>query len=247
MSTIYQHIVNARINRERLLAVLIDPDKVVLDELIAFVRKINLSIATHVFVGGSAVKDGATELVVKLIKKYTTLPVILFPGDERQISEEADGMLFLSLLSGRNTEYLIEQHIRAVPKLINTNLEIIPTSYLLIDGDKETSTQKVSDTLPLNKNDREFIVHTALAGQFLGHQLTYLEAGSGAKTPIYSETIKKVYNMTTIPLIVGGGISNIEQIETAYNSGATMVVIGTAFEKDADFFKELKKEQSLNP
>ncbi|NAS31261.1 geranylgeranylglyceryl/heptaprenylglyceryl phosphate synthase [Flavobacteriaceae bacterium R38] len=247
MNTIYQHIKNARVNKEKLLAVLIDPDKVDINELQGFVQKVNQSIATHIFVGGSKVEEGVTQLVVQQIKKYTTLPLVLFPGDESQISNDADGILFLSLLSGRNTEYLIDQHVRAVPKLLDSNLEIISTSYLLIDGGTETSTQKVSNTKPLDKNNQDLIINTALAGQFLGHQLIYLEAGSGANTPIFSDTIKQVYNKVSIPLIVGGGISNIEQIEKAYNSGATMVVIGTAFERDISFFNELKKERNLNP
>jgi len=243
MNTIYQHIISAKINKEQLLAVLIDPDKVIIEELPDFIRKVNTSIATHIFLGGSSVEDGITHCVAITIKKYTTLPIVLFPGDENQITDVADGILFLSLLSGRNTEYLIDQHIRAVPKLINSTLEIIPTSYLLIDGGKKTSTQKVSNTEPLNHNDKKLIVNTAVAGQFLGHQLTYLEAGSGAKTPIHTETIEAVFNATSNPLIVGGGIASGEQIQKAYTAGATMVVIGTAFEKDVHFFEELKKNK----
>lgn len=246
MSDIYIDIQKARIEKERLLAVLIDPDKVILEELPGFINSVNTSVITHIFVGGSTVAEGDAQLVVNTIKKYTSLPIVLFPGDESQISEEADGILFLSLLSGRNTEYLIDQHIRAVPKLINSNLEIIPTSYILIDGGKETSTQKVSNTTPLNKDNRELIVNTALAGQFMGHQLTYLEAGSGAKIPVDPDTIEEVCNKTSIPLLVGGGIANISQMEKAYSAGATMVVIGTAFEKDISLFNELKKEKNYN-
>ncbi|NER14558.1 geranylgeranylglyceryl/heptaprenylglyceryl phosphate synthase [Leptobacterium flavescens] len=241
INNLYRHIANARVNGEKLLAVLIDPDKISPEEIPSFIKNVNQSVATHIFVGGSTVEEGMTEQVVKAIKKYTVLPVILFPGDESQITEEADGLLFLSLLSGRNPEYLIDQHVRAVPKLISSELEIIPTSYLLIDGGKKTSTQKVSRTSPIDPEDRKQIVHTALAGEFLGHKLIYLEAGSGAKYPIPPDLIGEVCTAVSIPVIVGGGIRQKEQIDAAYTSGADMVVIGTAFEQDHNFFKELKK------
>lgn len=246
MKTIYQDIVNEKFGNEKLLAVLIDPDKILLEAIPDFIRKVNQSIATHILVGGSYVESGVTELVVHSIKKYTTLPVVLFPGDESQISNEADAILFLSLLSGRNPEYLIDQHVRAVPKLIDSGLEIIPTSYLLIDGGKETSTQKMSKTQPLANTNTNVITHTALAGQFMGHQLIYLEAGSGAKYPIAPTIIKAVCEKVSVPVIVGGGIVNNIQIKEAYDAGATMVVIGTAFEKDSSFFNQLKKPAITN-
>jgi putative glycerol-1-phosphate prenyltransferase len=139
-------------------------------------------------------------------------------------------LLFLSLLSGRNPEFLIEQHIKAIPKLRSSSLEIIPTAYILIDGGKETAVQRVSKTFPMKQDDMNGIVSTALAAQFSGKALIYLEAGSGAKTPVNPEIIKAVSEAINIPIIVGGGIRNAEGIDLAYKNGATMVVVGTAFE-----------------
>jgi putative glycerol-1-phosphate prenyltransferase len=206
-----------------------------------FFEKIHNSIATHIFVGGSTDKDNQTESVVMAVKKETNLPIILFPGDVSQITNKADGILFLSLLSGRNPEYLIEQQIKAAPILKNAPLEIIPTGYILIDGKKETATQKVSNTKPISQEKTTRILHTSLAGEFSGKQLIYLEAGSGATQVVSQNIIEMVSNKITVPLIVGGGIHTKKQLEDAFNAGADIVVIGTAFEKDESFLKVLRK------
>ena len=206
-----------------------------------FFEKIHNSIATHIFIGGSTDKDHQTESVVMAVKKETNLPVILFPGDVSQITNKADGVLFLSLLSGRNPEYLIEQQIKAAPILKNSPLESIPTGYILIDGKKETATQKVSNTRPIPQEKTALILHTSLAGEFSGKQLIYLEAGSGATQVVHQKIIEKVANEITIPLIVGGGIRSKKQLESAFNAGADIVVIGTAFENDETFFEVLRK------
>ena len=155
---------------------------------------------------------------------------MLFPGDYSQITDAADGILFLSLISGRNPEYLISQQVKAVPQLKVSGLEVIPTGYLLIDGGKETAVQRVTQTLPLPQQEVEIIVNTSLAGQFSGKQLIYLEAGSGALFPVSREVISEVKAAIEIPLIVGGGIRSQEQLEEAYEAGADMVVMGTVFE-----------------
>ena len=170
------------------------------------------------------------------------MPVLLFPGDAKQITNKADGILFLSLLSGRNPAFLIEQQIKAAPILQKTALEIIPTGYILIDGGKETAVQKVSNTKPIPQHNIKLILNTALAGEFSGKKIIYLEAGSGATTPVNKKIIKTVSDNLSIPLIVGGGIRSKKQLETAFNSGADLVVIGTAFEKDESFFYDLKKQ-----
>ena len=206
-----------------------------------FFEKIHNSIATHIFIGGSTDKDNQTESVVMAVKKETNLPIILFPGDVSQITNKADGILFLSLLSGRNPEYLIEQQIKAAPILKNAPLEIIPTGYILIDGKKETATQKVSNTKPISQEKKTRILHTSLAGEFSGKQLIYLEAGSGATQVVSQNIIEMVSNKITVPLIVGGGIHTKKQLENAFNAGADIVVIGTAFEKDESFLKVLRK------
>ena len=238
---IYQNIISAKKEGKKLLAVLIDPEKMDLKHIPCFFEKTHNSIATHIFVGGSTDKDNQTESVVMAVKKETNLPIILFPGDVSQITNKADGILFLSLLSGRNPEYLIEQQIKAAPILKNAPLEIIPTGYILIDGKKETATQKVSNTKPISQEKTTRILHTSLAGEFSGKQLIYLEAGSGATQVVSQNIIEMVSNKITVPLIVGGGIHTKKQLENAFNAGADIVVIGTAFEKDESFLKVLRK------
>jgi len=237
---IYQNILISKKEGKKLLAVLIDPEKMELENIPSFFEKVHQSIATHIFVGGSTDKNNQTKNVVIAIKKATHLPVILFPGDVAQITQKADGILFLSLLSGRNPEYLIEQQIKSVPLLKNTDLEILPTGYILIDGKKETATQKVSNTIPIAQENTQLIVNTALAGEFSGKKLIYLEAGSGAKIPVNTDIISIVKKNLSIPLIVGGGIRSKKQIENTFNAGADLIVIGTAFENDESFFEDLK-------
>ena len=239
MRKIYQDILVSTSNKEKLLAVLIDPDKMVIEIASKIIRSVNASMATHIFVGGSIVEDNKTEKLVSEIKKYTNLPVIVFPGDVSQIAEQADAILFLSLISGRNPNYLIGKHIEAVSKLKKTNLEVIPTGYMLIENGKETSVQKVTQTLPMSRNDIQLVVDTALAGELLGMKLIYLEAGSGAIRPIDTKMISEVKNAIQIPLIVGGGIRTKKQLNNAYVSGADLVVIGTAFEEDELFMNKL--------
>lgn len=238
---IYSNILQAKTTNKKLLAILIDPEKVTINNLGYFFDKVHQSIITHVFVGGSTDKDNLSDTVVSEIKKHTQLPIVLFPGNVSQITNKADGILFLSLLSGRNPEYLIEQQIKAAPILKNSDLEVIPTGYILIDGGTKTATQKVSNTKPISQNNIELIVNTALAGEYLGEKLIYLEAGSGATNPANTDIIKLVSQSLTVPLIVGGGIKSKKQLESAYDSGADLVVIGTAFEKNEDFFNQIKK------
>jgi len=225
-----QDIQQAYVENRKLLAILIDPDKFDENQVAAFFQ-ILPSETTHILVGGSTVEHGRTCAVVSAIKLVSRLPVILFPGDFSQISSEADALLFLSLISGRNPEFLIEQQVRSVEKIKSSDLEVIPTGYILIDGGRETSVQKVSKTIPIDQKEVNLVVNTALAGQYSGKRLIYLEAGSGAEYPVSSEIIKAVSSTLEIPVLVGGGIRTQQQMQTAYRSGATMVVMGTAFEK----------------
>ena len=234
-------LIEAKKSGQKLLAILLDPDKVALTDISTIIFKIETLKADFIFVGGSLVKEGATEKLVKALKKVTNLKVILFPGDASQITNLADTLLFMSLLSGRNPEYLINQQIKAIPKIKASHLEIISTAYILIDGGKVSSVEKVSHTKPMSQNQEELIVNTALAGQFMGNQLVYLEAGSGAKYPVKSEIIRELTNQLQIPVIVGGGIRTQKQLESAYVSGADLVVIGTAFEENNLFLKSDKK------
>lgn len=241
MNTIYQNILISVSKGEKLLAVLIDPDKMDLENVGSFIGKVNTSMATHIFVGGSLVEDDQTDAVLLKIRKYTILPVVIFPGDVTQISQNADALLFLSLISGRNPDYLIGKHVKAVSRLKETHLEVIPTGYILIENGKETSVQRVTGTQPIARTEIEKICDTAKAGELLGMQLMYLESGSGASHPITTEIIQEVKYELNIPVIVGGGIRDIEQLYSAYTSGADMVVIGTAFEEDEVFFETLKR------
>lgn len=236
--TIYENILQAKANNEKLLAILIDPEKVTVEEAVLLAEKIKKSPATHVFVGGSTFNGVHLDALISILKQETELPILIFPGHPSQISNEADGILFLSLLSGRNPEYLIEHHINAVDALEKSNLEIIPTGYLLIDGGKETAVQRVSQTQPIEHDNLELAYKTAKAGEFLGKKLIYLEAGSGANQNVSSKMIQYITENCKIPVIVGGGIRSLETIQEVYNAGADLVVIGTAFENDSNFFKE---------
>lgn len=239
MNDIYKNIQLSISKGEKLLAVLIDPDKFALEKTKGFIEKINQSVATHIFVGGSTVEETITETLIIELKKYTNLPIVLFPGDITQLTNKADALLFLSLISGRNPEYLIGKHVASVSKLRHTTLEIIPTGYMLIENGKETAVQRVTETQPMPKNNIQNIIDTAKAGELLGMKLIYLEAGSGAKEPVSQEIINLVKQELQIPLIVGGGIKTGEQLKKAYNAGANLVVIGTAFEEDDSFFETL--------
>lgn len=237
MKNIYQEIVEAKQNKTKLLAILLDPDKINLNSFDVLIDKINMSPATHILVGGSIVENNIMDDLIEQLKQKCTLPVLLFPGNPSQISNKADGILFLSLLSGRNPDYLIEHHVNAVPILEKTNLEIISTGYLLIESDSETAVERVSQTKPLDRNNEELIYTTAKAGELLGNKLIYLEAGSGAKLAVPEKVISYVSSKIKVPLIVGGGIRSQKAIENAFNKGADMVVIGTAFENDNTFFE----------
>lgn len=237
---IYNHILQAKNEGNKLLAVLIDPDKFQLKNVLQFIDKVNESVITHIFVGGSEVEQNVTQQLVEVIKMLTDLPIVLFPGDVTQISKDADAILFLSLLSGRNADYLIDKQVQAVPLLEKTQLEVISTGYILIESGKTTAVQRVTNTLPLNRTDVDAITNTAKAGELLGKKLIYLEAGSGATYEVPVEVIASVKNKIDIPLIVGGGIRSKSQIENAFIAGADLVVIGTAFEEDQQFFEQLK-------
>lgn len=238
MTNIYNQILKSKNNNQKLLAILLDPDKIDLDKIEILIEKINQSPATHIFIGGSLVESNILDELIIKIKQSCDLPIVLFPGNPSQISDKADAILFLSLISGRNPDYLIEHQVKAVPILKQTDLEIISTGYILIESGRETAVERVSKTKPINRNNVEYAIQTAQAGEMLGHKLIYLEAGSGAKQAVPTEIIKLVSQNIEIPMIVGGGIVDLLGIQKAYDSGADLVVIGTAFENDIDFFNK---------
>lgn len=236
MNRVYEDILDAKRHKRKLLAILIDPEKTNLYNCQSLIEKINQSPATHIFVGGSSYAGNHLDEMIRLLKGKITLPIVLFPGNPSQISKEADGILFLQLLSGRNPDFLIEHQVEAVSSLEKTNLEIISTGYILIESGNETAVQRVSKTKPLDRNNAQYVAQTAKAGEYIGNKLIYLEAGSGAKKTVPHEMISIVSDRITIPLIVGGGIRSKTEIESAFNSGADIVVIGTAFENNPNFF-----------
>jgi phosphoglycerol geranylgeranyltransferase len=245
MTNIYNNILKSKLESEKLLAILLDPDKIDLNNVEILIEKINQSPATHIFIGGSLVENNIIDKLIAKIRHFSpfgsreALPVVLFPGSPSQISNQADAILFLSLISGRSPDYLIEHQVNAVPILKQTNLEVISTGYILIESGTETAVQRVSKTKPLDRNNLELVLATAQAGEMLGHKLIYLEAGSGAKHAVSMEIIKLVSQNIDIPLIVGGGIVDLQGIQKAFDSGADLVVIGTAFEKDINFFNKI--------
>jgi len=233
---LYKQLVSTKKENKKLLAILIDPDKVSITDISVLAEKINQSPASHIFVGGSSFEGNHLDDIIVALKQYTTLPIILFPGNPSQISAEADGILFLMLLSGRNPNYLVEHQINAVPILEKTKLEIISTGYILIESGSETAVERVSKTKPLDRNNPDYVSQTAKAGEMIGNKLIYLEAGSGAQKSVPLEMISYVSKRILIPLIVGGGIRSKKAIEEAFSAGADLVVIGTAFENDKNFF-----------
>jgi putative glycerol-1-phosphate prenyltransferase len=231
MNQIYSSILRSIEKGRPMLAILVDPDKFDCHSAQGFLDRLP-DETTHILVGGSTVEDGDTERAVTAIKSATDLPVLLFPGHHNQLTSKADGLLFLSLLSGRNPEFLVGQQVKAAALLNGTSLEVIPTSYLLIDGGHRSAVERVTNTKPMSQDDIPLIAHTARAGELMGARLCYLEAGSGAKDPVSPPVIEAVRKSIRIPLIVGGGIRSASQLEAAYKAGADLVVMGTHFEKN---------------
>jgi phosphoglycerol geranylgeranyltransferase len=224
-------------NKKAQLAVLIDPDKFN-PSLIDLAEK---SAVSFFLVGGSKLKKDNLAQTITEIKKRSKKPVIIFPGDETQISKNADGLLLLSLISGRNPEYLIGKHVKAAKKIIASKLETLSTGYILIDGQKTSTTQKITKTKALESKNLDAIVDTALAAQLLGFGAVYLEAGSGAKEAVNAKLIKKVRAAMSLPLFVGGGINNYSKAKNAVKAGANVVVIGNSLEKNINLLSEIEK------
>lgn len=233
MSNIYTKIVSANKKKQTQLAVLIDPDKFN-PELVKLANQCHVH---YFFVGGSELITGSIEKTITAIKKLSKIPIIIFPGDEKQLSAKANAVLFLSLLSGRNPDYLIGKHVLAAPFIKQKNLECISTAYILVNGNKTSTTQKVTNTKPLSNT--QTIINTCIAAELLGFKTIYLEAGSGAKKNINAALIKKVKHNISLPLIVGGGINNLSKAKQAINAGADILVIGNALEKESIWLKQL--------
>ncbi len=236
---IYQSLLEKKQQQRKSLAVLIDPDKSNLTRLEQSVSLCEKAAVDFFFVGSSLLLHDGLERCVQFIKKYSTIPVVLFPGNRFQICKEADAILLLSLISGRNPELLIGQHVQAAAQLKNSGLEIIPTGYVLIDGGKLTSVHYVSQTLPIPAEKNDIAISTALAGEMLGLKAIYLEAGSGAQHPVQEEMIAAVRKNISVPLIVGGGIRSGEAAYQTCKAGADILVVGNGFEDKPELIAEI--------
>jgi putative glycerol-1-phosphate prenyltransferase len=225
------------------IAVLIDPEKFMKGDNQAFLKKIEIAKPDFLFLGGSTVTRKDFSSCIELLKESTSIPLVIFPGASHQIHEGADALLFLSLISGRNPDYLIGHHIQAAEELENMDIEIIPTSYLLIDGGKKTSVEYVSQTTPIPNDQAEIARKIALAGKLQGKKLTYLDCGSGANQTVSTKMVHQVKSIG-LPLIVGGGIRSIEKIEELHQAGANVVVIGNKIEEDLDFLLDIANLQN---
>lgn len=211
------------------LAILIDPDKHSNSTLLNTITEANNAKVDIIFIGGSLVSSGL-EKSISLIKENSNIPVYIFPGSLLQISDKADGLLLLSLISGRNPEFLIGNHVVAAPILKKSKINIIPTGYMLINGGKTTSVEYMSNTQPIPSNKPDIALATALAGEMMGNKLIYMDAGSGANNPVSKDIISIVKSNINVPLIVGGGINTSEKLYSAFNAGADIAVVGNAFE-----------------
>lgn len=236
---IYTQITQRKKNGKKSFAVLIDPDKVNAESIHELVK---LSIEAHVdyfFVGGSLVISSHLDECIQQIKASCNIPVILFPGSPSQISKHADALLYLSLISGRNPELLIGQHVISAPFVKKSGLEIMPTGYMVIDGGAPTTVSYISNASPIPADKNEIAMCTAMAGEMLGMQLIYMDAGSGAKRAITEQMIESVAKHIDVPLIVGGGITEPEKAYLNCKAGADIIVVGNAIEKDVSLIKEI--------
>lgn len=225
--------------QKKSLAVLLDPDKVNLNKLTSFVQNADEFNIDFIFIGGSLITDYKTKEIIDIIRSQSDVPVILFPGSALHIETSADAILLLSLISGRNPDFLIGQHVTAAPLLKRSQLEIISTGYMLIDSGKQTTVSYISNTTPIPADKPDIAACTAMAGEMLGLKQIFLDAGSGAINPVSPAIIKAVRKNVDIPVLVGGGINTSEKARSAWEAGADVVVVGNAFETNPELLFEL--------
>ena len=226
-------------NGQKSFAVLIDPDKVNLEKFSILLELCIKYNADYIFVGGSLITHYVMEEVIAKIKEYTNIPVILFPGNSLHINNQADAILLLSLISGRNPELLIGQHVISAPILRKSGLEILSTGYMLIDSGRQTTVSYISNTTPIPQDKPGIATCTAMAGEMLGLKLTYLDAGSGAMNPVSPEMIAAVRQSVDTPIIVGGGINSIRKAKNALTAGADVIVVGNGIEENIDLLRQI--------
>jgi len=240
-STVLEQFKAARLNNQKQFALLIDPDKL---DNIALQSTIDVAVKAKVdylFVGGSLLTKDVLYECLTTIKSNCNIPVVLFPGSVMQINDNADAIFFLSLISGRNADMLIGQHVLAAPYLKSSSLQILPTGYILIDGGTQTTVSYISNTTPIPANKPDIAACTAMAGEMLGLQLMYMDAGSGAKNSISEKMISVVRKNIGVPLIVGGGILTTEKAVANCLAGADIIVVGNAAEKNPSLILDMAK------
>lgn len=238
-NTIYNSLINRKQKGQKSFAVLIDPDKVNEQKINELVKLCINANVDYLLVGGSLVISSNLDEVVQQIKKSCNIPVILFPGSPSQISSYADALLYLSLISGRNPELLIGQHVISAPFVKQSGLEIISTGYMVIDGGAPTTVSYISNASPIPSDKNEIAMCTAMAGEMLGMKVVYMDSGSGAKKAVTESMIEAVAKNISVPLIVGGGITDPEKAYRNCKAGADVIVIGNAIEKDASLIREM--------
>lgn len=238
--SVYAQIKSAANTKKKLLAVLLDPDELENEHNIReTVGILDASGVDLIFYGGSLISGNYFESALASIKRLTNIPVLLFPGSALQVSGLADAILFTSLISGRNPEYLIGQQVLAAPEVRKSGIEVIPTGYLLIDSGKPTTASYVSNTSPIPHNKPQIAATTALAGELMGLQLMYLDGGSGAEYAVSRKMIAEVKSQISVPLVVGGGINTPEDLIDRFSAGADVAVVGTAAEKDPFIIRDM--------
>src|SRR5690348_15209867 len=239
IKSIYHSLCERKNSGKKSFAVLIDPDKVDDNKVHQLVE---LGVAANVdyfLVGGSLVVSNYIDQCVRLIKQQCSIPVILFPGSASQVSKHADALLYLSLISGRNADLLIGQHVVSAPVIKQSGLEIMSTGYMVIDGGAPTTVSYISNATPLPADKNEIAMCTAMAGEMLGMKLIYMDAGSGARKPVTESMIELVAKNIQVPLIIGGGITGPEKVYLNCKAGAEVIVVGNAIEKDESLIMEL--------
>jgi putative glycerol-1-phosphate prenyltransferase len=229
----------ARAEKRKQLAVLIDPDTPDTALLTQIVEQVNSSNADLIFLGGSLLVKDVLDECIKHIKSLTDIPVILFPGSILQISSEADAILFISLISGRNPELLIGNQVISAPYIRQAGLEALATGYMLIDSGTPTTASYMSGSLPIPYHKNDIAACTAMAGEMLGQKLIYMDGGSGADKPVSTDMIAKVRASIDVPIIIGGGIRSAEAAQKICKAGADIIVVGNASEKNPAILQEI--------
>ena len=246
---IYKKIMQSKKNGEKLFAILIDPDKQDAKDLLKLIEKCNSTKVDMFFVGGSLLTNDYLKNCITTIKNNSKIPVVLFPGNAMQVDEQADAILFLSLISGRNAEMLIGKQVITAPILKKSSLEVIPTGYMLIDSGKQTTVSYMSNTTPIPHDKEQVAKCTALAGEMLGLKMIFMDGGSGALNPISTKMIRSVSKTIDVPLVIGGGINSGKKAIENCKAGADIIVVGNAIEKNERLINEIAtsiQEYKLN-